>query len=85
MGRPHLTRLGYRSTRLRHGQPGPPGQVGLADGTVPPGVARCKNREGFLVPRLPLRDPGGTRQRLRVDHQVFSRAQRTRGEQPVQV
>ena len=34
---------------------------GLVDGTVPPGVTRCQDREGFFVPGLSLRDPGGGR------------------------
>ena len=58
---PRHTRSGQGSTRFGESQPGPSSQVGLVDGTVPPGVTRCEDREGFFMPRLSLRDPGSGR------------------------
>ena len=58
---PCLARSGQRSTRFGESQPGPSGQVGLVDGTVPPGVTCCQDREAFFVSRLSLRDPGSGR------------------------
>ena len=58
---PRHTRSSQRSTCFGESQPGPSSQVGLVDGTVPPGVTRCEDREGFFMPRLSLRDPGGGR------------------------
>ena len=58
---PCLARSGQRSTCFGESQPGPSSQVGLVDGTVPPGVTRCEDRDGFFMPRLSLRDPGSGR------------------------
>ena len=58
---PRHARSGQRSTRFGESQPGPPSQVGLVDGTMPPCVTRCEDREAFFMPRLSLRDPGGGR------------------------
>ena len=55
---PRHTRSSQRSTCFGESQPGPSSQVGLVDGTVPPGVTRCEDREGFFVPGLSFRDPG---------------------------
>ena len=58
---PCHTRSGQRSTCFGESQPGPSSQVGLVDGTVPPGVTRCEDSEGFFMPGLSLRDPGSGR------------------------
>ena len=58
---PRHARSGQRSTRFGESQPGPSSQVGRVDRTVPPGVTRCQDREGFFVPGLSFRDPGGGR------------------------
>ena len=82
---PCHARSGQRSTRFGESQPGPSRQVGLVNGTVPPGVTRCEGREGFFVPSLSLRNPGSGRKRARVDDQVFARTHRPRSKHTIQM